>query len=554
MTTLSDWKSFPREPGVYLMEDGRGKVLYVGKAKELRSRLHNYTLPGGDGRPQIPILLRRVVSVRCIVTSTEKEALLLENTLIKKHRPPFNLFFRDDKEYLLLRLDLSEDFPRFELVRRVSRKDDGAAYFGPFSSARGIRETLRLLTRLFPLRTCTKSRFAGRVRPCLNCQMGRCLGPCGGNVTREEYHRVVDGALRFLKGEYKGLLSAWKGEMERLSAEMKFEEAARLRDRIALVARTMERQEVVREGRGDWDAAGWHREGDDVALSLLHVRGGRLMDAHSWRFESREGDGEDLAAFLLRHFTSGAIVPDEVLLPFDVPGREEVAEAVAEETGRTVRFRVPSRGDRLRLVELASKNASEALRMGREKDAAWESVASRLAELLSLPAPPSRVEGFDISTLQGGDSVGSMVTFAGGKAAKGNYRKFAVRGVRGQDDFAMMREVVGRRFAHGDDFGGTPDLVLIDGGKGQLAAALAAMAEAGAAAVPVVAISKERRQGGEALKGERLVLPGRKNPLVLPPSDPALLFLMRVRDEAHRFAVTFHRARRTKRAFAGGEG
>ena len=246
----SDWKTFPRSPGVYIMSDARGKVLYVGKAKDLRARVRNYSVPGGDGRPAIPNLIKRVSGIRCIVTATEKEALLLENTLIKRHRPPFNIFFRDDKEYLLLRIDRNEAFPRPELVRRAAR--DGATYFGPYSSARGIRETVRELLRLFPLCSCTRRKFASRTRPCLNYQIGRCLGACAGLVTRERYLPVVDDAVRFLRGEYRGLLARWKKEMIALSGGMRFEEAAKIRDRIAVVSKTLARQRVVRTVGGTW--------------------------------------------------------------------------------------------------------------------------------------------------------------------------------------------------------------------------------------------------------------------------------------------------------------
>ena len=261
----SDWKTFPRSPGVYIMGDGRGKVLYVGKAKDLRTRVRNYSVPGGDGRPSIPNLVARVREIRCIVTATEKEALLLENTLIKRHRPPFNIFFRDDKEYLLLRIDRNEEFPRPELVRKAAR--DGATYFGPFSSARGIRETLRELLRLFPLCSCTRRKFASRTRPCLNYQMGRCLGACAGLISREQYLPVVDDAVRFLRGEYRGLLARWKTEMKALSGGMRFEEAAKIRDRIAVVSKTLARQRVVRTVAGDVDAVGWHRDGPAVTAA-----------------------------------------------------------------------------------------------------------------------------------------------------------------------------------------------------------------------------------------------------------------------------------------------
>ncbi|GAB4372428.1 MAG: excinuclease ABC subunit UvrC [Deltaproteobacteria bacterium] len=542
--TLADWKSFPRSPGVYLMSDGKGKILYVGKAKDLRARLHNYALPGGDGRPQIPHLLQRVASVRCIVTSTEKEALLLENTLIKKHRPPFNVFLRDDKEYLLLRIDRKEEFPRPELVRKVAR--DGALYFGPYSSARAIRETLRILFRLFPLCSQSRRKTGGKHRPCLNRQMGRCLGVCTGEVSRERYLPVVEEVVRFLRGRYRELLREWKRQMKRLSAEMRFEEAAQLRDRIAAVERSLVRQRVVRAVRGDVDAAGWHREGREVTAALLHVREGRLTDARSFRFRAGGEDAEALSSFLLQHYGEGTYLPGELLLPMEIPGRAALSSLLSDRAGRRVKIAVPSKGERARLVALAGRNAEEAHRMEREREASYERVAARLSSLCFLPAPPLRIEGYDISNLSGTEPVGSMVAFVGGRPAKRWYRKFAVRGIPGQDDFAMMEQVVRRRFGHGEDFGGSPDLVLIDGGKGQLSAARAAMEAAGAASVPVISLAKERVRGGETAFRERIFLPGRKNPVILPGNDPVLHLLMRVRDEAHRFALQFHRRRRSR--------
>jgi excinuclease ABC subunit C len=492
-----------------------------------------------------------VASVRCIVTSTEKEALLLENTLIKRHRPPFNVELRDDKEYLLLRIDTAEEFPRFELVRRVAR-GDGAVYFGPFSSARGIRETLRTILRLFPLCSCSRKKFGSRKRPCLNYQMGRCLGACAGMVSREAYLPVVEDALRFMRGEYRELLRGWKSEMSALAGQMRFEEAAKVRDRIELIARTMVRQRVVRAVPGDVDALGWHREDDEVTVAILHIRDGRLTDAHSFHFETTIEDAEALSSFLPMHYSEEAFFPGELLLPFEIQGLEALESVLTDRSGRAVSVRVPQKGERLRLIELASRNASEAHRMRREKAASYERVSTGLAQLCGLARPPIRIEGFDISNLAGTGAVGSMVTFVEGRPVKKHYRKFAIRGIEGQNDFAMMEQVVRRRFGHDEDFGGMPDLLLIDGGKGQLGAALAALAESGHASVPAISLAKERTREGETIFVERIFLPGRKNPVVPPKNDPVLLLLMRIRDESHRFAVTFQRARRTKAAFSGG--
>ncbi len=551
MGPLSGWKTFPRGPGVYLMSDVRGKILYVGKAKNLRARLHNYASGGGDGRPQIPHLLGRTASVRCILTSTEKEALLLENTLIKEHRPSFNIFLRDDKEYLLLRIDRKEKYPRPELVRRVAK--DGAMYFGPFSSARGIRETLRILYRLFPLCSCSRKKFSSRTRPCINYQIGRCVGACAGMISREEYLPLVDNAVRFLRGDYRDLLKGWKAEMNGLAKEMRFEEAARLRDRIAVVKNTFVRQRVVRTVPGDVDAVGWFRKGNEGTAAILHIREGRLSDAHSYHFRVAGEEGEAVTPFLLQHYSEGVYFPGEILLPLDISDSKPVASLLSERAAGTVAIRTPVKGERARLVELANRNAAEANRMRKEKEADYEALSARLASLCRLPRPPVRIEGFDISNISGAEPAGSMVTFVGGKAVKKWYRKFAVRGTAGQDDFAMMGEVVRRRFGHGDDFGGMPDLVLIDGGKGQLSSAMAAMAAAGWGHVPVISLAKERSRGGQAVFRERIFLPGRKNPVVPPQNDPVLLLLMRIRDEAHRFALSYHRMRRARK-FTGGAG
>jgi excinuclease ABC subunit C len=550
VNALADWKTFPRDPGVYLMHDARGKVLYVGKAKDLRARLYSYTQPGGDGRPQIPLLLRRVATVRCIVTATEKDALLLENTLIKQHRPPFNVELRDDKEYLLLRIDPAEAFPRFELVRRVTRRD-GAVYFGPFSSARGIRETLRTVHRLFPLCTCSRKKFGLRTRPCLNYQMGRCLGGCAGMVSREGYMPVVESAIRFMHGDYKALLRDWKARMAALAGEMRFEEAATLRDRIDLIERTMVRQRVVRAVPGDVDALGWHRDADEVTVAILHIRDGRLSDAHSFHFDSEVGDSEALASFVPMHYSEEAFLPRELLLPLAIEGIEALESVLSDRAGHAVSIRVPQKGERVRLIELANRNAVESRRMRREIAASYDRISASLVELCGLSRPPVRIEGFDISNISGSEPVGSMVTFVQGKAIKKHYRKFAIRGIEGQNDFAMMAQVVTRRFGHDEDFGGMPDLLLIDGGKGQLGAALTAMREAGYGSVPAISLAKERTREGETIFVERIFLPGRKNPVILRKNDPVLLLLMRIRDEAHRFAVSFHRARRSKQAFSG---
>jgi excinuclease ABC subunit C len=328
---------------------------------------------------------------------------------------------------------------------------------------------------------------------------------------------------------------------------MRFEDAAKIRDRIAVVSKTLARQRVVRTVGGDVDAVGWNRDGPAVTAAVLYVRNGRIEDAHQRHFRWEGPEEEAIVSFLLQHYGEEAFFPGEILLPFPVADRAALSDALSERAGRPVAVRVPLRGERFRLADLARRNAAEGARMRREKEEAYERVAERMAVLFSLPGPPARIEGYDISNLSGTEAVGSMVAFLGGKPAKKWYRKFSVRGVAGPDDFAMMEEVVGRRFAHDEDFGGMPDLVLIDGGKGQLSSAAAAMRAAGREDIPLLSLAKERVRGGEKVFRERVFLPGRKNPLHLPPNDPVLHLLMRVRDEAHRFAITFHRVRRSRR-------
>ncbi|TFG57765.1 MAG: excinuclease ABC subunit C, partial [Deltaproteobacteria bacterium] len=313
------------------------------------------------------------------------------------------------------------------------------------------------------------------------------------------------------------------------------------------------RQRVVRTVPGDVDAVGWFRKGNEGTAAILHIREGRLSDAHSYHFRVAGEEGEAVTSFLLQHYSEGVYFPGEILLPLDIPDSKPVASLLSERAAGTVAIRTPVKGERARLVELANRNAAEANRMRKEKEADYEALSARLASLCRLPRPPVRIEGFDISNISGAEPAGSMVTFVGGKAVKKWYRKFAVRGTAGQDDFAMMGEVVRRRFGHGDDFGGMPDLVLIDGGKGQLSSAMAAMAAAGWGHVPVISLAKERSRGGQAVFRERSFLPGRKNPVVPPQNDPVLLLLMRIRDEAHRFALSYHRMRRARK-FTGGAG
>ena len=543
--------ALPTEPGVYLFKSARGKVLYVGKAQNLRSRVRNYLTPGGDGRLQVPRLVAQTRDIEVLVLPTVKDALLLENELIKQHKPTFNVRLRDDKQYLVLRLDPEEEWPRLTMVRRFG--NDGARYFGPYTSSLSMRGSLSSLRRIFPLRSCTDGTFkdyARRGRPCIEYEMKRCPGPCCGRVDRESYLERVHGTELFLRGRSRELVDELRGRMESASAAEKFEEAGRLRDQIAAVERTVERQQIVSENPVSRDVFGWARRGTDVEIQALQVREGRMVGNSGYAFEDVGlGDAEVLDSFLGQYYATGDAddVPGEVLsdTPFDEDGA--LGELLTERAGRIVKLRVPQRGGARDLVKLATNNAESSLGRRLEARASVVATLEELREAVRLSQLPRRIECYDVSTLGGTLAVASRVVFEDGLPRKNDYRRYRVREAEGGDDYGCLREVVGRRL----DRVATeplPDLLMVDGGKGQLAVVTAALTDRGLT-VDHAGIAKERddegpsprvrRSGG--LKAERLFLPGRKDAVLLPPDSRGLLLLQRVRDEAHRFAIEFQR-------------
>jgi excinuclease ABC subunit C len=548
-------KGLPAAPGVYLFKSASGKVLYVGKAQNLRSRVRSY-VSGGDERVRIPLLLERARDVDAIVTPSVKDALLLENELIKRHKPPFNVRLRDDKQYLGLRLDPRERWPRLTQVRRFKR--DGAQYFGPFTSSVSLRESISNLRRIFPLRSCSEAVFrdyARRGRPCIEFEMKRCLGPCCGLVQEPAYAGLVEGTALFLRGRSQELVAELERRMREASEQDRFEEAARLRDQIAAVERTVERQQIVAERPVERDVFGMARRGGEVDVQVLHVRGGRLVGAQGFDFSDvRIDDGEVMSSFLGQYYAldQGREVPAEVVTPVPVEDRAALEALLAEQSGRRVALRAPRRGAPAELVRMAGANAELALTRRLE---AHESVAAALEELrerLGLRAPLRRIEGYDISTLGGALAVGSRVVFEDGQPMAADYRRYRVREAAPDDDYACLREVLSRRFARAQSEP-LPDLLMVDGGKGQLGVVSAALRDAGLE-VDALSLAKERdaespsprvrRSGG--LKAERVFLPGRKDPVWLPPSSRGLLLLQRVRDESHRFAIEFQRSLRSR--------
>jgi excinuclease ABC subunit C len=543
MVTREQIEHFPDAPGVYLMRSDDGTVLYVGKAKNLRRRVRSYFGAALDSRYQIKFLMARVAQLEFIVTATEKEALILENTLIKQHRPRYNMNLRDDKTYFSLRMDMTEEFPRISIIRKVSR--DGARYFGPYASAAAAREVLKQLYRLFPLRHYPLETCRRRGRPCLFYQLKQCSAPCHGRISRDDYAALAEGAALFLEGKKQDLVRVFQRRMAEAARAERYEEAARFRDLIRSIEVTLERQHVV-SGTGDCDVLGLHRDGGHLTFALLFVRGGSIIGSRTYRVPWTLDDGEGVASFLNEYYGREVQVPPELLLPVRIADSGPLGELLSERRGGRVTVSVPLRGTRVELVRLAVRNAEEAAREQRREVDSTDAVLEDLQRRLHLPRLPRRIECYDISTIQGRHSVGSGVSFLDGRPDKDRYRRYRIRTVGQADDFAMMREVLSRRFAPDGDNVAPPDLIVVDGGIGQLNVLTAVLEELHLEGVAAVSLAKSRVIRSAARpevrrSDERVFLPGRKNPVALRQNSAPLLLLARIRDEAHRFAITYHR-------------
>ena len=550
--------ALPVEPGVYLFRDAKGGVLYVGKAQSLRARVRSYFNRGGDGRHQVPFLVDRIADVEVIATANVKEALLLENQLIKKHKPRFNVRLRDDKQYLALRLDPDEEYPRFTETRRFAR--DGALYFGPYTSSTSLRGTLGSLQRIFPLRTCSDAVFMSyrrRGRPCLEHAIGRCAAPCCGRISDEAYATLVEGAILLLRGKADDLLRGLRAQMSEAAVAERFEEAGRLRDRLRAIERTLESQALVSRKFVDRDAFGLARDGPRLAIQVLHVRQGKIAGSETHEFKEVAGDDpEALGSYLAQYYGEEREIPREVLLPFEVESVGDIAELLRERAGHAVEVAVPRRGERRRLLELAARNAALALEQLDQREESAAELLEAVKDALRLEKLPVTIECYDISHLQGNLGVASRVMFVDGRPDKNGYRRYKLRETSPGDDYGAMREVLRRRLEKLPSEP-APDLLLLDGGKGQLNAARALFADLGVEGIALASLAKERdedspsprvlRHGGQ--KREKVFLPGVKDPLLLAPDSKALLLLQRVRDESHRFAIRYHRELRKKSQF-----
>lgn len=546
-------KALPAKPGVYLFRGERGEALYVGKAKSLRPRVRSYFQASADTRSTIAQLPERVRDIEVIVTDTEVEALHLEQNLVKRHRPPFNVRLRDDKSFPYIAVTVEDDYPRVMFTRERHRR--GVVYFGPYANAKKVRETLDVLNRVFPYRPCEgpkPGRHSGI--PCLDYHIERCLAPCVGYISKEDYRAIIDSVIEFLSGDTKPIQRELERKMKDAAEGERFEEAARYRNRLFSVRHLVERQAADKRSVGSVDVIGIATDGDHAAVQVFPLRDGRLIDRYGFHLENVEGQDTAtlLEAFVIEYYGSAPSMPPQIVVPPDSGDTSVLAVFLSERRGSRVEVRAPARGEKRRLQELATQNArlaleSEVLQVERKRVRRVEAL-EELREALNLESLPLRIECYDVSNIQGESVVGSMVVFQDAIAKKAHYRKFGVRSLDGQDDYAALAEVIARRFArlqdatsedYDESFAATPNLVVIDGGKGQLAAALSAMQAYDLPRVAVISLAK---------RIEEVFVPGQPEPMVLDRNSPGLHLLQRVRDEAHRFALDFHRQRRQAKA------
>jgi excinuclease ABC subunit C len=548
-------RSLPTAPGVYLFPGEDGGILYVGKAKSLRARVSSYFRRGGDGRAGIPQLVERVVEIETIVTRNEVEALHLEQNLVKRHRPPFNIRLRDDKSFPYVAVTIEDEYPRVMFTRERHRRD--VLYFGPYANAKKVRSTLDVLNRVFRFRPCEGPKPGRRSGiPCLDYHIDRCYAPCVGLISPTDYGALIDGVIEFLSGRTEPIQASLERQMQEAADEQRFEEAARYRNRLLAVRHLLERQAADLPGEGSADVLGLAIEGERAAVQVFPLRGGRMIDRHGFHLEGVAGQDESalVEAFCLEYYGSTPVIPPLILVPPEAAGLQAVADFLSELRGARVELRAPVRGEKRRLQELASENARLALASEAQTRESGRlrriEALEELREALNLESLPIRIECFDVSNLQEASPVASMVVFRDGMPLKAHYRKFSLRTLSGQSDVAGMKEALARRFARlgaptGSDFdesfAALPNLVVVDGGKPQLGAALEALSQAPETErIAVVSLAKRE---------EEVFVPGISRPVRLDRHSPGLQLLQRLRDEAHRFAIGYHRQRRSSESF-----
>lgn len=547
-------KLLPDKPGVYLMHDEAGEIIYVGKASSLKNRVRSYFRPNPGDSPKVEAMVSRIADLEWIITDTEVEALILELNLIKKHRPKYNIRLVDDKHYPYLKLTVNEKYPRIVITR--SMKKDGARYFGPYTRSGAMNETLRLLRKIFPLRTCSNETMARQTRPCLNAHIKRCLAPCTNQVNPEVYLDMVRDIILFLEGKQEDLIKTLEVKMNQAAENMEFERAAELRDQINAVRQVMVKQKIISADMSNQDVIAMARGQGESCVQIFFIREGKLLGRDHFFLQGTDemSRSEIITAFVEQYYSKASEIPQEILLQEEVIGKELLERWLTDSKGKRVYLRTPQRGEKLKLVEMVAKNALMTLEeeelTRQKKQMMTKEAVLELQRELALKKPPFRIECYDISNIQGTNSVGSMVVFENGEPKTSDYRRFQIKTVEGPNDFASLQEVLARRFkrakaeaeegSQGSKFAKLPDLIIIDGGKGQLSSAREVMHQLGVDDIPTFALAEEE---------ELLFTEGKSEPIVLPKNSPSLYLVQRVRDEAHRFAVSYHRRLREKRAY-----
>lgn len=535
---------FPAEPGVYLMKNQKGEVIYVGKAKHLKKRVKQY-FAKADDRPMIPYLLAEIDHIETLVVENEKEALLVENTLIKKHKPKYNATLKDDKTFISLMINTHHKWPRLQLIRYKGKPKAKGLYFGPYTSAFAARQTYELLCKLFPLRQCSDEELKKRTRPCLLYGIKRCIAPCVDLCSKEEYDTFVASTIEFLKGKDNLVLDKLYEEMEEASEKLEFEKAGAYLSTIRQIEHvTRTRQLVQKAGTQDSDSIGLFRQGDEVILMQLFVREGKLIGSEHYSFaHALESDEELISSFILQYYTSQKELPEILLLPVKLENAAEIQEIFEKK----VELFTPQRGSKKGLVRLAQKNARSTFFQERDEQELRERMLLDLSETLELTRYPKRIECFDTSSISGTDLVASMVAFTDGKYDKGRTRYYKIKGIEKSDDYGALHQVLSRRLSRAKDEDDLPDLILIDGGKGQLNVGIRVLKELDIASVDVAAVTKEESKHTKGMTAERVFLPEKKKAIQLEKHSPLLFLLQQIRDAAHERAIGFHRKRRSKR-------
>jgi excinuclease ABC subunit C len=534
----------PSAPGVYVMKDAKGHILYIGKARDLKKRVASYFRETGSKDLKTRLLIGKISGFDTILTNTEKEALILESNLIKRHRPRYNVILKDDKRYPCLRLNIKSPYPNLTVARKIEK--DGALYFGPFPSAAAVRETLKVIHRTLKLRKCKSSKLKPRERPCLNFQMGLCLAPCSRYVDPEEYAAVVNEVILFLNGRTPELIKNVKKQMISAAAQQDFERAAAHRDRLFALERTLEKQVATTTDFKDRDVVGIARHGKAATMMVLFIRGGFLLGNRPFHLlETVASDAEMITSFVKQYYAAAPFIPEEILLPLPPEDQKLLEEWLSDLKGEKVRLMMPKRGEKAKLVRMADQNAAKGLKEELAAAMAEAKLLYQVQKRLALGRRPERIECFDLSNIAGTASVGSMVVFEKGKPAPSAYRKYRIKSAPGVDDYAMLSEVLTRRYQKGHAKDPLPDLLIVDGGKGQLSRAVGVLRALGLyGAFDVIGIAKRDPQRGDTQ--DKIYKPGRKNPVNLKKNPEVLLFLQRIRDEAHRSVIMYHRKRRQK--------